>query len=55
MLEKSKWSIWLDENSDFMFGPNQISEEFKVIEQFDTFEEARQAWIFYRHFLKKIF
>jgi len=47
MVEDMKWSIWKDESVGFDFGPIEYSKDKEVIEEFDSFEEAKIAWKFY--------
>jgi len=47
MVENIKWSIWKDEMIGFDFGPTEYSKGKEVIEELDSFEEAKIAWKFY--------
>ena len=42
-----KWSIWKDESVGFDFGPTEYSKDKEIIEELDSFEEAKIAWKFY--------
>jgi hypothetical protein len=51
MEENITWSVWKEENSSFSFGPKEFSKEKNVVEEFQVFEEAKEAWKFYNFFL----
>lgn len=47
MNQEVSWIIWRDQNLNFGFGPNFNQEEKQVIEEFESFEEAKIAFRFY--------
>jgi hypothetical protein len=51
MIETIKWAIWKNDESEFIFGPLNFSKNLQIIEEFDSFEDAREAWKFYNLFL----
>jgi hypothetical protein len=50
-METVKWGIWKNNESEFIFGPLDLSKNLQIIEDFDSFELAIEAWKFYNLFL----
>lgn len=51
MKEEIIWSVWKEEDSGFSFGPKEFSKDKEIIEDFNVFEDAKEAWKFYTCFL----
>jgi hypothetical protein len=48
-----KWVVWKDDEFGFQFGPASSKDRI-IVEECDTFEDARLAWIFYSTLFHKI-
>lgn len=49
-----KWVVWKDDKFGFQFGPQSSSKDKNIIEECDTFEDAKLAWVFYSTLFHKI-
>ena len=47
------WAIWMNDSLDLEFGKVKLNDTIKIVEEFDSIEEAKLAWVFYLNFLKK--
>ena len=54
MLGDVKWFVWKDDEFGFQFGPLLTSKDKNIVEECDTFEDAKLAWRFYCYLLHKI-
>jgi hypothetical protein len=48
-----KWIVWKDEKLGFQFGALSVNKDKAIVEECDTFEEAKSAWILYCSLLHK--
>jgi hypothetical protein len=49
-----KWFVWKDEKFGFQFGPEIVSKDKNIVEECDSYEDARQSWGFYCYLLHKV-
>ena len=49
-----KWVVWKDDKFGFQFGPISVSKDRFIVEECDTYEDARLACNFYCCLLHKI-
>ena len=54
MLSDVKWFVWKDDEFGFQFGPLSTPKDKNIVEECDTFEDAKLAWRFYCYLLHKI-
>jgi hypothetical protein len=54
MTEDFKWSVWED-NGDILLGPIKPTTDKHIFEHFESLEDAKEAWKFYKNFFINTF